>query len=112
MSPTRWMPSRPKTKAALQRHMKQRLMQRAGLDLNKAERREIDRKIQCGEAEFVARSSGIRTLWRVLAQGKTLNVVYDSKRHTVCTVLPDCAIEFKEAVDGPQVERNKTQVQA
>jgi hypothetical protein len=89
------MPSK-KTPAILNRHAKKAAQERYGVDLNKHARREITAKIRSSEAEFVCRSSDNRTLWKVPYEGETLNVVYDRKRQTLCTVLPKDAYEFQQ----------------
>lgn len=95
-------PSVSKTRKILNEHVKHRAEERYGLSLNKHDRREIVNKIQTNDATFVASQSNSRTLWKVSCQDETLNVVYDKKRHVLCTVLPQNAWEFQ----SPQAEVN------
>lgn len=84
-----------KTPKILNAHAKKRAEERYGVNLNKHTRREIVSKIQSNQAKFVAKHSNNRTLWKVPHGEETLNVVYDKKRQTVCTVLPKDAVEFQ-----------------
>ena len=83
-----------KTKKILEAHAKAAAEERYGISLNKEARREIVRKIQTGDADFISRSSNNRTLWKVDHNEVTMNVVYDKARHALCTVLPKNAWEF------------------
>ena len=89
-----------KTKRILEAHAKAAAEERYGLSLNKEARRDIVRKIQDGDANFVSRTSNNRTLWKVEHEETSLNVVYDKARHALCTVLPQNAWEFQT----PQAE--------
>lgn len=84
-----------KTPKILNAHAKRRAAERYDLELNKDARREIVQKIQTNQAEFVHKQSNNRSLWKVNFQDKTLNVVYDKQRSTLCTVLPPDAREFR-----------------
>jgi hypothetical protein len=84
-----------KTSKILNAHAKKRAAERYDLALNKDARREIVQKIQTNQAEFVAKQSNNRSLWRVDFQDRSLNVVYDKQRSTLCTVLPPEAREFQ-----------------
>lgn len=83
-----------KTPKVLNAHAKKRAEERYGLNLNKHARREIVQMIQSNKAEFVAKESNNRSLWRVSYENQSLNVVYDRLRSTMCTVLPRDAAEF------------------
>src|SRR5271167_2789991 len=83
-----------KTPKILNAHAKRRAAERYDLDLNKDARREIVHMIQTNRAEFVSKQSNNRSLWKVSFQDKSLNVVYDKLRSTLCTVLPPEAREF------------------
>lgn len=52
--------------------------------------------IQNQEAEYVGKQSNNRTFWKVNYQDKSLNVVYDKARSSMCTVLPQDAPEFQK----------------
>lgn len=97
-----------KTPRILNAHAKKRAAERYNLDLNRDARQEIVRKIQHNEAEFVAKQSNNRSLWRVDYQNESLNVVYDKARSTMCTVLPKEAHEFQERTDWHQAEHEHT----
>jgi hypothetical protein len=101
-----------KTPKILNAHAKKRAEERYGLSLNKEARHEIVGKIQANEAEFVAKQSNNRSLWRVNYQDQPLNVVYDKQRGTMCTVLPKEAHEFQQKSTGwldEQVEHERRQ---
>jgi hypothetical protein len=95
-----------KTPKILNAHAKRRAAERYDLALNKDARREIVQMIQTNRAEFVSRQSNNRSLWRVAFQDKSLNVVYDRQRSTLCTVLPPEAREFKQT-DWREAEREE-----
>jgi len=86
---------KPKTSKILSAHAKKRAEERYGLNLNHQDRAAIVNMIQTNEAEFVAKQSNNRTLWRVPYQDQSLNVVYDKARNSMCTVLPKEAHEFQ-----------------
>lgn len=90
-----------KTPKILNAHAKRRAAERYDLSLNKDARREIVHMIQTNQAEFVAKQSNNRSLWKVSFQDKSLNVVYDKHRSTLCTVLPPEAREFQRTDWGP-----------
>ena len=83
------------TKKAAQRvHATRRAYERYGLDLH---RRDIDalvRMIQRGNGVCIGKSSNRVTLWELEYAGNRLPVVYDRKRKTIVTVLPDTKPEF------------------
>ena len=85
----------PKTKHDVEMHAKKRARQRAGVDLNHDDRRNIVKMIQSGEADFVAKQSNTRSLFKVDYEDTSLNVVYDKARHALRTVLPQSAWEFQ-----------------
>jgi hypothetical protein len=92
--------NKKKTKQILEAHAKAAAEDRYGVTLNNEDRREIVKKIQDGDADFVSRTSNNRTLWKVDHNETSLNVVYDKARHALCTVLPKNAWEFQ----SPQAE--------
>lgn len=96
-----------KTPKILNAHAKKRAEERYGLDLNKQARHEIVNMIQTNQAEFVAKQSNTRTLWRVNYQDQSLNVVYDKARSTMCTVLPKEAHEFQTSAPPMSEERQQ-----
>ena len=100
-----------KTPKILNAHAKRRAAERYDLALNKDARREIVQMIQTNKAEFVSKQSNNRSLWRVSYQDKSLNVVYDKQRSTLCTVLPPEAREFHRTDWGP-AEREAQKVRA
>ena len=99
-----------KTPQILNAHAKQRAEERYNLNLNKQARHEIVQMIQTNQAEFVGKESNTRTLWRVQYQDQSLNVVYDKARSTMCTVLPQNAVEFQSGYEHhePQFEGKAT----
>ena len=95
-----------KTPKILNAHAKKRAEERYGLNLNKEARHEIVQMIQTNQAEFVGKQSNNRTLWRVNYQEQSLNVVYDKARSTMCTVLPQNAVEFQSGTDWSEAEKH------
>jgi hypothetical protein len=82
-----------RTKAKNQkRHAKRRAFERYALDLHQDAQASIVRAIQGGEARFLRRQSWRVTLWEVEHDGQRLPVVYDRKRKTIVTVLPEEAL--------------------
>ncbi len=101
----RRLPKRaPKTKHDVEMHAKKRAEQRAGVSLNHEDRLNVVKMIQSGEADFVAKQSNTRSLFKVDYEGSSLNVVYDKARQALRTVLPSTAWEFQ----SPQVSCSVT----
>jgi hypothetical protein len=77
-------------KAKSQRiHASRRSLERHGVWLTSAVQRDIVRQIQSKTAAvFVERQSLRITVWDVVYNERKFRVVYDSKRHTLVTVLP------------------------
>lgn len=100
-------PREKKTKHAVEMHAKKRAEERYGVSLNSEDRRDIVKMIQNGEADFVAKQSNTRSLFKVDFEGSPLNVVYDKARHALRTVLPQNAWEFQT----PQVSCSTTPIQ-
>lgn len=69
-------------------HAKRRAHERFGLELTKDKRKAIIRMIQENKAQFVRKQSLRVSHWVVEFEGVKMPVVYDSKRHTLATVLP------------------------
>jgi hypothetical protein len=82
---------RAKTRHVLNVHAKHRAYQRYGVLLNKESLRELVRQIQTGAARFILRQSCNRTLWEIDLNGRPARVIYDSRRGTICTFLPECS---------------------
>jgi hypothetical protein len=84
----------------LNSHVKTRIVQRYGLELNKFAIKLLNNKIANGEAEFLSRQSNTRTHWKLVYEGKEIYCVYNSKVHRICTVLTEqMYLEGKEKVD-------------
>ena len=84
------------SKAESQRvHTKTRMLQRYGIELNRRSYQEIanpirDRGVNGPKnSRFVDRQSNRITRWFVRYKGRWFPVVYDSKRKTVVTILPE-----------------------
>lgn len=105
------MPNK-KTPKILNAHAKQRAKERYGVDLNHDDRNKIVGMIQKNEAEFVGKQSNNRTLWRVSYQDKSLNVVYDKARNSMCTVLPKEAHEFNGKTDWSSADHEQKKLQS
>ena len=78
-------------KTASQLHARKRMLQRYGIWLSKKLRRKIIAEIQAGKAKWLGRQSLRVTGWQVEVEGKSVQVLYDSKRHVLVTVLPEGA---------------------
>src|SRR5271157_4892951 len=89
----------PKTKHDVEMHAKKRAEQRYGVELNHEDRLNVVKLIQSGEADFVAKQSNTRSLFKVDYEGSSLNVVYDKVRHALRTVLPQNAWEFQRQAE-------------
>jgi len=78
------------TKAVSQtRHAQRRFLERTGLEVSKRELRGLSQAIRTERGRFVERQSLRVTVWDVPFEGRTFRVVYDKKRKTIVTVLPD-----------------------
>lgn len=65
-------------------HANKRCIQRFGVALPA---RQLVAAIQTGKAEFVKRVSNRITIWRHTIAGQPAVMVYDSRRHTIVTVM-------------------------
>ncbi len=84
------------SKAKCQRmHTKTRMLQRYGIELNRRSYQEIANPIRdrgpgkAKDSRFVDRQSNRITRWFVKYSGRWFPVVYDSKRKTLVTILPE-----------------------
>ena len=75
-------------KTAQQIHVRRRAQQRYDIDLTVEKQKEIVRSIQKGQDLFLRRQSLRITEREVQFEGRTLRVIYDSKRNTLVTCLP------------------------
>jgi hypothetical protein len=79
------------------RHARRRAFERYALDLHQDAQASIVRAIEGGEARFISRQSQRVSVWEVKHEGRRLPVVYDRKRKTIVTVLPQEALTSKGA---------------
>jgi hypothetical protein len=84
------------------RDARRRARERYALNLHQDAQQQIIRRIEDGEARFVRRESQRVSLWEVEHDGLRLPIVYDRKRKTIVTVLPQEALE----TEGENHERN------
>jgi hypothetical protein len=77
-------------KKALKAHFERRSIERIGVLLNE---KELIKKIQANELEFVERQSNRVTVFRYKFKGENYRLVYDKTRKQIITVL----FEKKEA---------------
>lgn len=70
-------------------HTRRRAQERYGVKLNKAAMAALIARIQSNRAKFVERQSNRITVWEVEHQSKRMRVVYDTKRGTIVTCLPN-----------------------
>jgi hypothetical protein len=75
------------------RHARRRAFERYALNLHQDAQEQIIRKIEGGEARFICCQSQRISIWEVNYGGKSLPVVYDQKRKTLVTVLPEEALQ-------------------
>ena len=73
-------------------HAKRRLEERFGLTINRHQMRELVQQIHAGRAEHLETQSNRISIKVVSFQGKKFAVVYDGKRKTIVTFLPDEAL--------------------
>lgn len=74
---------------AQKRHGKNRAKERFDIDLSDEDLARIIAQIKRGESEFVRRQSERLTLHRVVVGESNPVVVYDRKRKTIVTFLPE-----------------------
>jgi len=85
--------AKPPSKSTNQkRHARRRAAERYELDLHQDAQAAIVRAIQGGEARFIRKQSQRVSVWEVEHGGRRLPVVYDKKRKTIVTVLPEAAL--------------------
>lgn len=78
-----------KTKKILARHSKTRAKQRYGVDLNRADRKNLVQQIQSNKARFIqAHSRRVKEFVVKLEDGTQLRCLYDNTRNTIITFLP------------------------
>ncbi len=87
------MAKSPSKSTSQQRHAKRRAAERYDLDLHQDAQTSIIRAIQRREAKFIRRQSWRVSIFEVEHEGRILSVVYDTKRKTIVTVLPQEALE-------------------
>ena len=66
------------------KHFQKRSLERVGVLLNE---KELVRKIQNHELEFVERQSNRKTVFRLKYLDKTYRIVYDKQRKQIITIL-------------------------
>ena len=75
-------------------HAIARAKQRFNLELSWVDLIDIKDAIKDGKARFLKKQSNRVSLWELMVKGNLMKVVYDSKRHTVVTVMypepPEC----------------------
>jgi hypothetical protein len=79
-----------KTKEHLHKHARRRAMERLGITLSKALRREIIAAIQSGDqkrAKCIVKQSLVKSVFDVNTSIGEIRVAYDTKRHAIRTVL-------------------------
>ncbi len=74
------------------RHAKRRAAERYGVDLHQDAYLQMIRAIQAGNAKLIKRQSVRCAIYEVSHKGQKLPVVYDRKRKTIVTVLPEAAL--------------------
>lgn len=86
--------ARPTSKAINQKkHARRRAAARYAVNLHDDAQERIVRSIQSGEARLIRRQSQRVGVYEVSHEGKKLPVVYDRKRKTLITVLPEEALD-------------------
>ncbi len=71
-------------KKNVKKHFQKRSLERVGVLLNE---KELVRKIQNHELEFVERQSNRKTVFRLKYLDKTYRIVYDKQRKQIITIL-------------------------
>lgn len=71
-------------KKNVKKHFQKRSLERVGVLLNE---KELVRKIQNHELEFVERQSNRKTVFRLKYLDKTYRIVYDKLRKQIITIL-------------------------
>lgn len=74
----------PSKKRNIKTHFKRRSLERVGVLLDE---KELIRKIQNNELEFVERQSNRVTVFRYSYQGKFYRLIYDKTRKQIITIL-------------------------
>lgn len=69
-------------------HFKQRFLARYGIDPNNETRRWMLEQIQSGQCRHIAHQSNRVSVWDLAYKGNHYPVVYDRKRKSLVTVLP------------------------
>lgn len=86
------------TKKGAQRvHVRRRALERLGFPIGDRTIDEMVRRIQCGEATFVRRSSNRVTIWEMEIPGddRRVRCAYDKRTKGIATVIP-----VEDASDG------------
>lgn len=68
-------------------HFKSRMMERYGARVTRKTYKDMLESISTGEAPFIERQSNRVTVHMIHYAGKDIPAVYDSKRHSLVTVL-------------------------
>lgn len=80
-------------KKAVKKHFYKRSLERVGVLLNE---KELVRKIQNQELEFIERQSNRKTVYRLEYLGKFYRIVYDKDRKQIITILYEIGEQCKE----------------
>jgi len=89
-----------KTKQILAIHSKRRAIQRYGIKINQAARRELIIQIQTNVARFVRGHSNRVKEFIVKHEGQELRCLYDNKRSAIITFLPLVDSEKYKGLQG------------
>lgn len=69
-------------------HARRRARERYGLNLSNKDITQIVRSIRSGGSISTTKQTNTRTLHVIIYDGQEMRVIYDNKRHNVCTFLP------------------------
>jgi len=70
-------------------HAKQRFLERYGINFNRHMRRDFEILIKTKQTHLIKKQSNRTSIHDVIYGGEVYRVVWDKKRQTVITVLPD-----------------------
>ena len=70
-------------------HLKRRFYERYNLEITNQDIKEMVRKIQNQQAEFIERQSNRITIWKLQFRDKDYTIVYDKVRKSIVTVFPE-----------------------
>lgn len=80
-------------KKAVKKHFYKRSLERVGVLLNE---KELVRKIQNHELEFIEKQSNRKTVYRLEYLDKTYRIIYDKDRKQIITILYEVGEKCKE----------------